>query len=87
MSIRAYIKYPTMQINNGMDRTLNSIADLKLNSKMDTNALVIPQPKQETPKRFLTGHKDPEKNLANTAKKQKKTNPTPKECKVCLFLL
>ena len=48
--------------------------------------LVIPHPKQETPKMFFIGHKDTEKIFVKENNITKKAHPTPKECKVCLFL-
>lgn len=76
-----------MPINKGMDKILYSHAVLKLRFKIDIKPLVIPQPKQEMPKKVLIGHKGIEKNFVKMNRKTKKTNPTPKECKVCLFLL
>lgn len=76
-----------MPKNNGIDKTLYSNAVLKSKFKIDMNPLVIPQPKQETPKKFFIGHKDIEKIFVKIKRITKKTNPTPKECKVCLFLL
>ena len=43
--------------------------------------------KQDTAKIFFTGHKDTERNFVTKNNIAKKTNPAPKECKVCLFLL
>ena len=76
-----------MPTNKGIDKTLYSNAVLKSRFKIDINPLVIPQPKQETPKKVFIGHKETEKIFVNINKTTKKTNPTPKECKVCLFLL
>ena len=76
-----------MLINKGIDKTLYSKAVLKSIFKIDIKPLVIPQPKQETPKKFLIGHKDTENIFVKMNRITKKTNPTPKECKVCLFLL
>ncbi len=81
------IKYRAILINKGMDKTLYSNAVLKSRFKMDIKPLVIPQPKQEIPKKVLIGHKDTEKIFVKITRITKKTNPTPKECKVCLFLL
>ena len=76
-----------MLTNKGIAKTLYSNAVLKSRYKIDIKPLVIPQPKQETPKRFLIGHKDTGKIFVKINRTAKKTNPTPKECKVCLFLL
>lgn len=74
-------------MNKGIDKTLYSNAVLKSRFKIDIKPLVIPQPKQETPKRFLIGHKDTEKIFVKIKSITKKTHPTPTEYKVCLFLL
>lgn len=66
-----------------MDNTLYLNAVLKSNLKTEINPLVIPQPKQEIPKMFFIGHKDTEKIFVNINRKPKRTNPAPKECKVC----
>lgn len=50
-----------MLINKGTDKTLYLKAVMKSRFKIDIKPLVIPQPKQEIPKRFLIGHKDTEK--------------------------
>lgn len=76
-----------MLINKGTDNTLYLKAVLKSKFKIDIKPLVIPQPKQETSKKFLIGHKDTENIFVKMNRITKKTNPTPKECKVCLFLL
>lgn len=76
-----------MLTNKGIDKILYSNAVLKSRFKIDIKPLVIPQPKQEIPKKALRGHKDTEKIFVKINRITKKTNPTPKECKVCLFLL
>lgn len=75
-----------MPTNKAIDKTLYSNAVLKSRFKIDMNPLVIPQPKQDTPKMFFIGHKDTEKIFVKKNNITKKTNPTLKECKVCLFL-
>ena len=87
MSIKENIKYIAIPINKGIDKTLYSKAVLKSKFRIDIKPLVIPQPKQETPKKVFIGHKDTEKIFVKINRITKKTNPTPKECKVCLFLL
>ena len=79
--------YREILTNKGIDKTLYKSAVLKSKFKIAINPLVIPQPKQETPKKVLSGHKDTEKIFVNIKRITKKTNPTPKECRVCLFLL
>ena len=75
-----------MLMNKGIDNTLYLKATLKSRHKIDIKPLVIPQPKQVIPKKFLIGHKEPGKIFVKMNNTTKKTNPTPKECKVCLFL-
>ena len=57
-----------MPANRGTDKTLYSKAFFKSKCKIEINPLVIPQPKQEIPKQFLTGHKETEKNFVKTNK-------------------
>ena len=80
------MKYRAIPTNKGTDNRLYSVADVKSNSKIDIKPLVIPQPKQVIPNKFLIGHKDVEKIFVKINSTTKKTNPTPKEFKVCLFL-
>ena len=83
----ANVEYKTIPINNGIDKTLYSKAVLKSKLKIAMNPLVIPQPKQEMPNMFFIGHKEVENIFVKIYSKTKKANPTPKECKVCFFLL
>lgn len=63
MSIRENNVYKAIHINNGIDKTLYSSADLKSNFKIDIKPLVIPHPKQENPKIVFTGHSDTDKTF------------------------
>ena len=58
ISIQNNVMYETMPKNNGIESTLYLKAEIKLNSKIQINARVIPQPKHETPKRFFIGHNE-----------------------------
>ena len=86
-SIKVNPLYIVIHANKGIDKTLYSNAALKSRVNIDINPLVMPQPKQETPQKALIGHKWIEKILVIINRKTKKTTPTHKECKVCLFLL
>lgn len=54
------MEYKTIYANKGIDKTLYSNAALKSSFNIDIKPLVMPQPKQEIPKIFFTGHKDTE---------------------------
>ena len=80
------MQYRAIPTNKGIDKTLYSNAVLKSRFKIDIKPLVMPQPKQEIPRMLFIGHKDTEKIFVKKNNITKKTNPTLKECKVCLFL-
>lgn len=74
-----------MPTNKGIDKTLYSNAVLASRLKIDIKPLVIPQPKQDTPKMALTGHKDTEKAFVATNKIAKKQTLHPKNVRYVFF--
>lgn len=76
-----------MPKNNGIESALYSRAEIKFNFKIQIKARVIPQPKQEIPKRFFIGHNELLKIFVRMYKTVKKILHVPKQYKEYLFSL
>ena len=74
-------RYNIMPKNNGIDKTLYSIAETNFNCKIHIKPRVMPQPKHEIPNKFLIGHKEHLNILVKTYKIAKSTIPALIQCR------